>query len=252
MSYSGLTTCQKAVLLLILFCLVFCPILTVSSQFSTIAKVEPSTVSTLLGEYFTVTINLANVQNLYGLELILKWNPAVLRATNVDIRLGVETFSDGILHESTYSPPIFIAENNLTQTKGEYRLAATSMAPASSFSGSGNIVRITFEPTSLGDSALDLESQLFDYPPIDRDPRTSFPIDHATQDSLVTVKESTITPSPAPTPTPTPTPPNMGPTSPPNYEPLLTSEQLGIIVSVIIAAAVIGVGLLLYLKRRKR
>jgi hypothetical protein len=61
------------------------------------------------------------------------------------------------------------------------------------------------------------------------------------------------TPTPSPETTPTPTPPNMGPTSPPNHEPLLTPEQLGIIVGVAIAVAVIGagLGLLIYLIKRK-
>jgi hypothetical protein len=45
----------------------------------------------------------------------------------------------------------------------------------------------------------------------------------------------------------------MGPTSPPNHEPLLTPEQLGIIVGVAIAVAVIcaGLGLLIYFIKRK-
>jgi len=80
----------------------------------------------------------------------------------------------------------------------------------------------------------------------------------------LTIGESqTPTPSPEPTPTPdqtpppspeiTPTPPNMGPTSPPEHEPLLTQEQLKIIVGVSIAAAVTGagVGLLIYIIKRK-
>jgi parallel beta-helix repeat protein len=61
------------------------------------------------------------------------------------------------------------------------------------------------------------------------------------------------TPTPLPAITPTPTPPNMGPTSPPNHEPLLTPEQLGIIVGVAIVVAVLGagLGLLFYFKKRK-
>jgi hypothetical protein len=60
-------------------------------------------------------------------------------------------------------------------------------------------------------------------------------------------------PTPSPATTPTPTPPNFGSTSPPNHEPLLTPEQLGIIVGVAITAAVIcaGLGLLIYLIKRK-
>ena len=66
----------------------------------------------------------------------------------------------------------------------------------------------------------------------------------------VTIGEGqTATPSPA---TPTPTATNM-PTSPPNKEPLLTSEQIEIITGVAITVAVIGVGLglLIYLIKRK-
>jgi hypothetical protein len=190
MRYSGLAACPIMVLLLVIVSLVASPIPLVSSQVSAAVAVAPSTVSVHMGEAFIATLDLSNVQNLYGLEVVLNWDPAVLRVVNVDVRLGVETFSDGVLHESSSSPSIFIAENNLTQTKGEYQLTATSMGSAPSFSGDGNIVRITFEPIALGESLLDLESQLYDYPPLDRDPRISFPIDHLTHDSFVAVKAS--------------------------------------------------------------
>jgi hypothetical protein len=48
----------------------------------------------------------------------------------------------------------------------------------------------------------------------------------------------------------TPTPPNFGPTASPSPEPLLTPEQLGIIVGVAVVVAVMGAGLLLYFKKR--
>ena len=61
------------------------------------------------------------------------------------------------------------------------------------------------------------------------------------------------TPMPSPATTPTPTPPNMGPTSPPTREPLLTPEQLELVIVAAIAVAVIGagLGLLIYLAKRK-
>ena len=142
MRYLELTKCPVVFLLIVMTCLAFCPILVVSSQVSTAVVVEPSTISARMGESFDVTVSLSAVQNLYGLEVILNWDPAVLRVVNRDIRLGVETFSDGVLHESSSSPPILIAEDILTESRGEYRLAATSYAPAPSFNGSGNIVKI--------------------------------------------------------------------------------------------------------------
>jgi len=238
--------------LLFVMILMFCPIKSVSSQASASVFVEPSTVSACLGESFNVTVRLADIQNLYGLEVFLNWDPAVLRAVNVDTRLGVETFSDGVLHESSSSPPIFIAENNLTS--GEYRLAATAMSPAPSFSGSGNIVRITFEPIILGNSALDLESQLFDYPPLDRDPRISFPIDHSTHDSFVTVETSTPEPSTKPTPVPTPTT-SASPTEAPTPTPKTQEDQFlsmeNCYVILITVSIGIGLALIAYLKWRK-
>ena len=251
MRYSELTTAPIMVLLLATICLMFYPILVVSSQVSTAVVVEPSTVSVHLGESFDVTVSLSNVQNLYGLEILLNWNPAVLRVANIDIHLGVETFSDGVLHESSYSPPIFIAENNLTQTRGEYRLVATSMAPAPSFSGSGSIVRITFEPIILGDSALDLESQLYDYPPVDRDPRTSSPLEHTTLGSFVTVEEQTL-PSSALTPTPTYTStPTLTPTLSPTAEPSTLNLKIEYVLTMSAATIMVIVLLLLILRRRK-
>jgi hypothetical protein len=68
----------------------------------------------------------------------------------------------------------------------------------------------------------------------------------------LTIGESQ-TPTPSPATTATPTPPNIGPTAPPPTEPLLTPEELEIMVGVIIAVAVLGagLGLLIYLIKRK-
>ena len=134
------------ILILLSIGIIACCISPVSSQSSTTVKVETSTASPIMGQTFTVTISILNAQNLYGLEVVLNWDPSVLQANKVDTRIGVETFADGVLHESSNSPTIFIAENNLTQNEGAYRLTVTSMSPAPSFNGNGNIVKITFQP----------------------------------------------------------------------------------------------------------
>src|SRR3989339_665808 len=167
----------------------------VSSQSQATVKVEASSSNPHVGKAFTVTISVANVQNLYGIEVILRWDSSILEATKIDTRLGVETYADGVLHESTDTPPLFIAENTLTTAKNEYRLVATSTSPAPPFSGSGNIVTITFNPLTTGSSQLTVESQLSDYPPTDRDPRVSQPIDHIDQNMVVTVSSLIANPS---------------------------------------------------------
>ena len=152
----------------------------------TIVKVEPYSSSTNVGETFTINITIVGIQNLYGVEVTLCWNASLLEVVSLDLRLGVESHSDGVLHELP-SAPIFIAENDVIKEQGKYRLAATSTAPAPSFNGSGNIVRLTFNTTNIGNSELDLETQLYDYPPPDREPRISWPIEHTTIDGSVDV-----------------------------------------------------------------
>lgn len=161
--------------------LLFLPFLiqmTVAGQVSeTIVRVEPQMNSANVNETFTINITVSNVENLYGIELTLNWNASVLEVMNLDIRLG-ET--DGVLHNSLY-----IADN--TTQIGVYILAATSLSPAPPFNGSGNVIIVNFNVTGYGNSKLDLETELWDYPPPDRDPRISLLIDHSTVDGVFNI-----------------------------------------------------------------
>lgn len=145
----------------------------------TIVGIVPSANSANICETFTTNITIENVQNLYGLEITLRWDQTVLRAISVDVRTGQP---NGVLY-----PPIFTVEDDLTQSQGKYSYAATSTAPALSFNGSGIIVKVTFNVTSIGSCSLDLESQLYDFPPPDRWPSISLPIDHVTIGGSFTV-----------------------------------------------------------------
>lgn len=134
------------------------------SPSNTEVAINPATTNTFLDETITINITISNVQNLYGLDVTLLWNPSALTIQNVNLRLGVKSHPDGVLHE-TPSGEIFIQENTTNQEIGEYRLVATSVAPAPSFSGTGNIVIITFKVTSIGNSELVLITELADYNP---------------------------------------------------------------------------------------
>jgi len=141
--------------------------------------VDPYASFAHLGETFTVNVALINVQNLYGVEVTLSWNASVLQIVRANVRLGVESYSDGVLHH-----PVFIAKNETIQAEGKYILAGTSTPPAASFSGSGNIAIITFNVSDVGYSKLDLETKLADWPPPERDPQISWPIAHNTVDGF--------------------------------------------------------------------
>ncbi|MEM1540402.1 MAG: cohesin domain-containing protein [Candidatus Bathyarchaeia archaeon] len=145
----------------------------------TIVKVDPSTISVDKGEKFTVNVTVIDVQNLYGVEIVVRWNASLLQLVSVDIRLGVNSHPDGVLYE----PFMNITQENI----GEYLIAATSYTPAPPFNGSGNIIRMTFQAIDDGESVIDLETKLYDYPPPDREPRESLPIPHTTIDGNVTI-----------------------------------------------------------------
>jgi hypothetical protein len=136
----------------------------VQAATGTTASSIPSTATPALGETFTVNITVSNVQNLYGVDVTLSWNASVLQVLNVNLRLGVESHPDGVLHEILPDAEIDVVENDVSAETGTYHVAATSVNPAPSFSGNGNIAVLTFNVTKLGHSGLALETELADYP----------------------------------------------------------------------------------------
>lgn len=121
----------------------------------TVVKVEPQISFARVGETFTVNITVTNVENLYGVEVTLYWNPSILKLVNVDVQLDAEDHPHGVLHK-----PISTYKNETSQEQGKYIVAGSSTAPAPSFNGSGNIVRVTFNVTNVGSSRLSLETKL--------------------------------------------------------------------------------------------
>ena len=141
---------------------------------ATVVKVDPNMNSANLGETFTINITVTEVQNLYGIEETLDWNASVLNAVSIDVRIGQ---TGGALYNS-----VFIIQNS--SAPGKYSLAATSVNPAPSFNGTGTIATIAFQVTGQGNSMLNLTSKLYDYPPTNREPRVSMPIEHTVVNGL--------------------------------------------------------------------
>lgn len=157
---------------ILLLTLTIVQITPVNATSEPVIKVEPYASTAQVGETFTVNVTLTDVQNLYGVEITLQWNASILQLVDVDVRLGVESIPDGVLHED-----IRIIKNETIQEEGKYTLVGVSMAPAPSFNGSGNIVRITFNVTKVMSCKLNLATELADRPPQGQPSR---PIEHTT------------------------------------------------------------------------
>jgi len=161
----------------------------------TIVKVEPYANAALVGGTFTASIAVTDVQNLYGLEVTVSWNASVLNIVGVNVRLGIESHPDGVLHEIPGIAPINLYQNETIQGQGKYVLAASSSAPAASFNGSGNLVRLTFNVKNRGNTRLALETRLADRPPPGG---VSSPITHTSMSGVfgpihVFISPSTVT-----------------------------------------------------------
>jgi hypothetical protein len=212
---------KTVVLTLILVLLSIFLVQSASSQVdsNTIVRTQPSTSTPQVGETFTVSIIIENVQNLYGIDLALSWNDTVLQFQSADLRLGVESHPDGVLHEDS-NTEIYIVENEAL--KAEYQLVATSVGPASSFNGSGTIININFKAITIGHSALDLETELADR----QLGGTSMDIEHTDVDGSIESTENGV------------------------IEPTNTNWLTPIIIVLIIVALILVATALIYFRKR--
>jgi len=118
--------------------------------------VQPqSTVVKDVSETFTVNVNVANVNNLYGYEFRLFYNTAILDGINVELPL------EHFLTPTQSSTNIFIAKleikDDFNATHGRVWVAATLLKPEPSKNGSGVFAAITFTVTTPDSSYLKLQ-----------------------------------------------------------------------------------------------
>jgi hypothetical protein len=160
------------------------------AQGSTTVSVVPQMSTSMVDETLSVNVTVSNVQNLFGLELTVNWNASVLQLVTANSRLGVEAYPDGILHgsrlnfdvDSLVAGDIYVEDNSTVQSTGQYHLVAACVGSSDAFSGTGNIVTLAFKVNALGNSAIDIQSELADKP-VSGD--TSNPIAHADVDGSV-------------------------------------------------------------------
>lgn len=124
----------------------------VFSQETPLVYVDPPTVTGLPpSSEFTIAVKIANVTGLYGFDIQLRWNPAVLDYVNHTAKIPVQTFPDGVLHQT-----VLTIKNEANATAGTYWLSASSMFPAPSFNGSGTFFEINFHVKTTGRCLLEI------------------------------------------------------------------------------------------------
>ena len=158
MSAKKLTKKSAIAYLLILFFMtnpVFHPVSASEAEAETIVKVEPQECFAKINQTFSINITILNVENLYGLDILLAWNYSILEAINVSHYLGVEDYPYGVLHKN-----LTIYKIEVCQEKGTFKLVASSISPALPFNGNGTLATITFRVIGFGNSDLTIRAEL--------------------------------------------------------------------------------------------
>jgi LysM repeat protein len=171
-----------------------------------------------VGESTTVTLQAANVDSLYGYQVQLAFDPAVLQVVDQDsAKAGVQVALGDFVQ------PDFVQQNNADNSTGRITCVVSQLAPTSPVSGSGNLLVITFEGKANGQSSItytDLKLAKSDGTEIvavtetaevtvGSGGPTATPTSTATSTPTPTGTPATATPTPTGTPataTPTPTP----------------------------------------------
>jgi len=107
--------------------------------------VSPSFSEINVGENKVISIDIANVIDLYGFEFKLKYNTYLLDA--IDVAEGDFLKSGG---------DTFVSKMEINDTAGYVWVAITLMSAPSGVSGNGTLATITFEAISGGTSTLGL------------------------------------------------------------------------------------------------
>lgn len=125
------------------------PVETPAPVSGTVFRVTPASGTFAFGRSFAVTINVENIQNLFSASLALAWDPRVIRLKDAN--------EGGFLGRD--EQPIALVQRP-DNDAGTVVITLSRPPDASAISGSGNLITLTFEPVSPGQTTLAF-SQLF-------------------------------------------------------------------------------------------
>ena len=137
----------------------------------TVVFVDPPQNTAPPGEYFTIRVNISNVEGLNAWQFNMTWDNTVLNVTGTDmIEEGPFLKSGG----STFFIVTLLPENQIPH----YMVVGATMKSAATVSGSGTIATINFKVVGEGETAL----HLVPYPGTKLLDVDGYSISHTTQD----------------------------------------------------------------------
>lgn len=198
---TALSVLTLITLLFTLFSLPGSPVLAATAN----VKLHPAAASVQPGQTVNVSVLVENVTSLYGIEVHLTFDPALLEVVDAN------TATDGIqIAHGDFLSADFVAQNVADNVAGKIDYAISQMHPQTGKSGGGTIAIITFRGKAAGTSAINFTGVLLSDP-------TGGQIQATSANGSVTVGGVAPTPT-TPPPTAT-TPPPTTTTAPPTTQP---------------------------------
>ncbi len=193
------------------------------AQGSATVLLSPQSATVTTGGATTVEIRIENVTGLYGAEVHLTFDPALLEVVDSD------QATDGVqILAGSFLKPEVVPQNEVDLANGKIDFAISQMLPSAAVDGSGVLATVTFKGKAAGTSNVNFTNVLLA-------DQSGNPIDATFQNGTVTIAEgdtptptntpeATLTPTPENTPTSTPTPENTPlPSSTPSPAPTPTA-----------------------------
>jgi len=126
-----------------------------TQQPSTVLRVSPSSSRVLVGRMTTISVEIERVSGLYGAQVHLRFDPAVLEVLDAD------PAQDGVQVEpGTFPVPDFVVQNVADNSAGTIEFASTQMAPNKPSEGQGTVFRVDFRGRKAGASPIQIEDFL--------------------------------------------------------------------------------------------
>ena len=121
----------------------------------TVIKLVPREEQIRVSKETTVDLTVEQVTELYGAQIMIRFDPAVLEVVDADpAKEGIQ------VQPGTLPSPDFIVQNMADNQAGTIDYALTSLPPSKPSSGDGVIARITFRAKKAAVSPLILEQAL--------------------------------------------------------------------------------------------
>lgn len=164
------------------------------AQSNTAVRIDPSNFAILVGEQETVAIKINAVDNMYGFEIHLHFDPSKVHIIDSDDSLpGVQMIPGDIFDPSQG----FLVANEADNVVGQMIFAFTLLSPAKPISGDGTLIEFELVGIELGMSDLKLDEVILASP-------DGLPLSFDTKDGIVNIETQmgvsytpTLTPIPA-------------------------------------------------------